>query len=199
MGGAAALRRASPKNLVQQGHSLVPPDGLAPPQWAHAMSFPVPAAQLWEYLKPWDAPYIGENTLFRITGTDGSEVGSKRFISNTDNTFNFFETLEEFDEETMTVAYRFHEAAPFVGGSRFTIDSTGDASCIVVWTGNPDAGDHLADMKAGHSDFLRTLLTGIRRTFGSATILGSTQQGHSLVPPDGLAPPQWAQAMSFPD
>merc|ERR1712050_177753 len=162
MGGAAALRRASPKNLVQRGHSLVPADGLAPPQWAHAMSFPVPAAQLWEYLKPWDAPYIGENTLFRITGTDGSEVGSKRFISNTDNTFNFYETLEEYDEETMTVGYRFHEAAPFVGGARFTIDTTTDDSCIVVWTGNPDAGDHIPEMTTGHSDFLRTVLTGIR-------------------------------------
>merc|ERR1711920_124912 len=142
--------------------------GLAPPQWAQAMSFPVPAAQLWEYLKPWNAPYIGENTVFRITGTDGSAVGSKRFISNADNTFNFYETLEEYDEETMTVAYRFHEASPFVGGGRFSIDSTSDSSSIVVWTGNPDAGDHLEEMRVGHPEFLRTVLTGLRGTFDSA-------------------------------
>merc|ERR1719220_1818486 len=166
--GSAGIPLVHNLESTHPGHSLVPPDGIAPPQWAQAMSFPVPAAQLWDFMKPWDAPYVGEHTEFRITSINGSGVGSARFISNADNTFNFFETLEEFDEETMTVAYRFHEAAPFVGGGRFSIDSTSDSSCIVVWTGNPDAGDHLEEMRVGHPEFLRTVLTGLRGTFDSA-------------------------------
>merc|ERR1712232_1547776 len=111
--------------------------------------FPYPASKVWAFLKPWEAPYIGANTDFRITGTEGTGLGSKRFISNPDGTFKFFETLEEYDESAMVVAYRFHEAGPFVGGARFIVEPTSESTSVVIWTGNPDAGSHVPDMTAG--------------------------------------------------
>merc|ERR1712070_591925 len=123
--------------------------------------------EVWDYLKDLDAPYISLGANFTITCTQGHGIGAKRFVSIADGAYRYHESLEELDEEKMSCAYKFHDAGPMQGGSRFVVDVVSETSCVVVWTGHP-APDHsegeegIREMERSHGLFLHGLLLKVK-------------------------------------
>lgn len=116
----------------------------------------------------WNAPYITQYSSMLVAIREGNGEGARRFIRSVDGGESFWESCEKLHEETMAISCRFHDASglKLAGWSYIFVETLGDNSCAVHWSGDPDEdmSEHaVATMQARHTEFIDSILNGIRK------------------------------------